>query len=666
MKNNYLIFLIALIFLVTTEMYSQINAPPSGLDRYKFPIFSTPSGYVPEKMAITEQAFTLTLRDGVILDCSRFFPTNRVPGLPGGYPCVIMCHGYGDSKKVLRAEARAQAKYGYAVYTFSMRGQGFSGGLSNLISTTEADDLIELVRYAKADTIPFLDTNKMLIMGGSQGGIIPMMALTRGLKVGSICSSVASPTFATSWIENGCIKMTYLWTITYDTSIARYTNEVKAIAKWLYQSGTKNDKWDSIAYYTPKNRDFPDKVHLITTPIYVENTWQDYFFNALGNIQALQFFPANHMTYFGAVAGHGGDTSYTENQWTNQFYDDWFSYFEDGVDNGLFTKRKKYNFAYTTYPRVNNMWTFIHDSSAVFPPPGFTNTKFYFAANNHLNPIIINSPIKEVAFNNNVIDKNITMKFAVDNAFTGKAFNSKFKKDSVYFETDPLTSTVKMLGIPKFTLKYRSDANICQYNLQISEVKSTGEVNMVTRINYTDRRYVTNTNKTAIINGIAHGHIFQKGSKIRIVVTNLDTHFQDKLFLSTNPFVLPVLVKSHNIIILNSSFIELPLSVSTTNTISYLAKKNVENKNLNLYQNSPNPFNPSTLIRFSLPEGFSGNVSLKIYDITGREIQSLINGTMQQGVYETVWNASEYASGIYFYKLTAGNFTEIKKLILMK
>ena len=85
-----------------------------------------------------------------------------------------------------------------------------------------------------------------------------------------------------------------------------------------------------------------------------------------------------------------------------------------------------------------------------------------------------------------------------------------------------------------------------------------------------------------------------------------------------------------------------------------------------MYQNSPNPFNPSTLIRFSLPEGFSGNVSLKIYDITGRETQSLINGTMQQGVYETVWNASEYASGIYFYKLTAGNFTEIKKLILMK
>ena len=97
-----------------------------------------------------------------------------------------------------------------------------------------------------------------------------------------------------------------------------------------------------------------------------------------------------------------------------------------------------------------------------------------------------------------------------------------------------------------------------------------------------------------------------------------------------------------------------------------------------LYQNYPNPFNPSTKIKFDVaqhtpyPLSRGENVTLKIYDITGREITTLVNKQLNPGTYEVTFDArqpglgSNLPSGVYFYKLTAENFTNTKKLILLK
>ncbi len=84
----------------------------------------------------------------------------------------------------------------------------------------------------------------------------------------------------------------------------------------------------------------------------------------------------------------------------------------------------------------------------------------------------------------------------------------------------------------------------------------------------------------------------------------------------------------------------------------------------NLKQNYPNPFNPSTKISYQLPE--SGNVTLKVYDILGREVTELVNGFQKAGYYTETFDASNLASGIYFYKLQAGNFVSTKKMILLQ
>ncbi|GBD89133.1 doubled CXXCH motif [bacterium BMS3Abin03] len=83
-----------------------------------------------------------------------------------------------------------------------------------------------------------------------------------------------------------------------------------------------------------------------------------------------------------------------------------------------------------------------------------------------------------------------------------------------------------------------------------------------------------------------------------------------------------------------------------------------------LSQNFPNPFNPATQINFSIPE--ASTVKIVVYDIVGREVEVLVNDYLDAGNYSTSWNAANYASGIYLYRMETNGFAQVKKMILMK
>src|SRR5207245_4044882 len=147
----------------------------------------------------------------VVLDCTKFVPTGTPPS--GGWPVIMYCHGYGGSKEDDLNAAEEQSGYGYFTLAYSMRGQGQSGGLSNLISTTEMNDLMQVIQYVRNQSV--VNVNKIAITGSSQGGIIPFMAACNGANVKTILTDLASPEFATSWIENGCIKISLIWSLSY-------------------------------------------------------------------------------------------------------------------------------------------------------------------------------------------------------------------------------------------------------------------------------------------------------------------------------------------------------------------------------------------------------------------------------------------------------------------
>lgn len=95
-----------------------------------------------------------------------------------------------------------------------------------------------------------------------------------------------------------------------------------------------------------------------------------------------------------------------------------------------------------------------------------------------------------------------------------------------------------------------------------------------------------------------------------------------------------------------------------------LNEKTTLPSSFSLQQNFPNPFNPTTTISFSLP--VKTNVQLKVYNILGIEVANIIDGTIEAGFHSATFDASKLSSGIYFYKLIAGNFEQTLKMVLLK
>jgi hypothetical protein len=92
---------------------------------------------------------------------------------------------------------------------------------------------------------------------------------------------------------------------------------------------------------------------------------------------------------------------------------------------------------------------------------------------------------------------------------------------------------------------------------------------------------------------------------------------------------------------------------------------------MRLSQNYPNPFNPSTTIEYAIPEGGNqgrggSDVHLVVYDVLGRETSVLVDERKEPGVYRVTFNAAGLPSGVYIYRLTSGQFTESRKMVLLR
>ena len=502
--------------------------------------------------------FKLTLDDGTKLDCTKLYPNETPP--PNGWPALIYCHGYGQNKLEDIKDAETLAKRGCYTFVFSMRGQGLSTGLSNLISMVEANDFVQVVEYVKSES--FVNKNRIGAIGGSQGGTIPFMAACNGLNLRCIISDIGTPELSSTWIENNCIKMTLLWSLSYKSSTVRYDPTVKSMRSWILEDTP--EKWDSLIYYLPQGRDFLDKVSENKTPIMLSNVWQDKFFNSYGILKTIELLNVPYRMYFGTFDAHGADPFKPQIDYVDSISALWIDYWLRDKQNGCLDS-SKYICVSSEFPRTSGkkqwMWSWKAVYSKTFPLEGVENVKFYFSPDNKLVTSPMDSFDDTIILPNIIADTTLTMIESVNREFTGDVFNSKFIKSELIFETPPLRKPCRLAGTPFVNLVYESNAEIAQFNFQIWEIKPDGDAYIVTRANYTDRMVEPNVFTEHLFNGLASSHVFSKDSKIRVIITNLD-NIKDDPFLRTNPYILPSLVNARNVIYtsqINPSYIELPL-----------------------------------------------------------------------------------------------------------
>ncbi len=100
------------------------------------------------------------------------------------------------------------------------------------------------------------------------------------------------------------------------------------------------------------------------------------------------------------------------------------------------------------------------------------------------------------------------------------------------------------------------------------------------------------------------------------------------------------------------------------NVLLEIRDQNMLPSEFKLEQNYPNPFNPSTIIKFGIPE--RSNVQIKIYDLLGSEVTTLLDQELDKGWYDLTFNASRFSSGFYIYRMQVGNYISTKKMLIIK
>ena len=219
---------------------------------------------------------------------------------------------------------------------------------------------------------------------------------------------------------------------------------------------------------------------------------------------------------------------------------------------------------------------------------------------------------------------------------------------------------VEITGIPTGRLVVASDAQKFQAHVRIYEVAPEILGGGWTLISKCINGFRTNTPDSVhhiSIEGSAISHFLAPGSRIGVELTALD------MLEDSAANVIPYLLPANSYVLTSASdpsYIEFGGPLVGVEEERAPAAPTV----LALEQNFPNPFNPSTVIRYRLSA--AGDVNLVVYDMLGREVRRLVDEYEPAGSYDVQFDASGLASGVYLYRLTAGTQSTVRRMVLMR
>jgi hypothetical protein len=263
----------------------------------------------------------------------------------------------------------------------------------------------------------------------------------------------------------------------------------------------------------------------------------------------------------------------------------------------------------------------------------------------------------------NAWDPSYSFDRALADGFAGSGFELGVPPDTRVFLTPPLSEDILWVGVPRLHIDVRPTSTCFPLHARICEQDSSGRTVFVNRVNFIARGWVPGLVDTATVDGLAQAHRFSRGSRLRVELTNIDVSNADGW--GNAAFVLPLLQRVDAMVMLGGSqgsWIEIPIAGEDVAEVP--DEDQPAPDRCQLFPNFPNPFNPSTTIRFALP--VRGTAVVTVYNILGEEVARPAEGVYGAGTFSVTWVATNHAAGVYYARLTVGGRSVTRPMVLLR
>jgi predicted acyl esterase len=604
--------------------------------------------------ARTTRDSSLVMSDGVHIETTLMVPPDSTRPA-SGFPVVVFIHGLGGNKDEIGLINTIITANGFASFTYSVRGQGTSGGLSTIMGPRELQDLRDIIAYVR--TRPEINPDALGVAGGSQGGVHAWLAAINHLPgVRCIATLVAPPSYASDLAPNNCIKQELQAELTLST--VRFDPYRDRIKSFVF-----TENMDSIRAFM-KERDLASFVDSVRIPVIQSLGWKDVLFQVNGAIRARSNLASRGIpcwSYFG-TNGHSEPLNLPEYFFVVQGMLDWFHHW---LIEPLLTDVET---PWVTYADDSPGWP--HRRTAVWPPTPASMLRLYprppgsaLALDGHLST----SP----AAGENVFpfsltyDSSYTQARAWNEAYTGSAFLTAFQAKPVRFRSPAVTDTLDITGIPHARMVLRGDGGPFQANVRLYDVTPavTGQETwtLLTHMPLGVRSANSSSNASYDAEGDALSHKIPPDHFIGIEINSLDMWDADRAhiipyFRSSGAFMTATWP--------GNTYFDIPVVGSAEFVTSAAEPAPSLPAAFVLHQNFPNPFNPSTTIRFDLAA--AQDIRLEVYNIAGQLIATLVDGMMPAGSHAVPFQPRDLASGLYYYRLVTPAGGTVRSMVLLR
>jgi predicted acyl esterase len=585
----------------------------------------------------------IVMRDGVILDATVMLPASSPP--VQGFPGIVLVHGYAGSKDDMVVLAVLLASKGFASLAYSVRGQGNSGGLSTTSGPVERLDLGEVIQFFRS--FRDVDSNRIGVAGGSQGGIHSWMAAVYRMPgVRAVAPVLATPRFASDLVPNGCVKNGLVHELTLES--VRYSPIWAKAKEYIIQ-----DLNDSLLVLT-RERDLDHLVDSVQVPVIQGLGWADELFPANAAIGAAAQLSARGIpiwSYYG-TNGHGEENNLDEAIFVLGKTIEWFNHWLQ--DSAL---------AMADVPMVfyaDDRPGWPHHETSEWPPKPVGTLRLYLTLQGLSTALPTEAGVLPFSLD---YDTSYSATEAWDDRYQGPRFQSAFRSSPARLLSPPLPDTTEVTGIPKAHLMVSGDMPNFQSHIRLFDVSEsdTGHVwQMISRGTAGNRGVLPSSVREIDLECQAFSHFIPAGHRVGVEITSLDDVGTDEAY------IIPFFVSTQSALATSAaypSYVDLPI-VGLAPILGVGEPPSLASSESRLFPNYPNPFNASTNIRFSVARPL--HVTLTIFDALGRGVATLIDGPTASGEYLVRFEGDRLASGVYFCQLIAGSEISVRKILLLR